>query len=105
MCADTRGFVPNHPKQTEADFNLDHIIQDIEALRILLKNDHVILVGHSIHSFMALEYARQLPGHVSHLVLVASSPITGPEIYLKADQYFEEFICPERKAAFARKYA
>ncbi len=59
-------------------------------------------MGHSIHAFIALEYARQFPGHVSHLVLVASSPIAGPEIYQKADQYFEESVCPERKEAFER---
>ncbi|OJU73342.1 MAG: hypothetical protein BGO07_04300 [Alphaproteobacteria bacterium 40-19] len=56
-CADTRSFVPNPPKQTEAEFSLALIAssKNIEALLILLKNDHVILVGHSIHAFMALE--------------------------------------------------
>lgn len=50
---------------------------------------------------MALEYARQFPDKVSHLVLIASSPTAGSEIYKEADRYFEESVCPERKAAFA----
>jgi proline iminopeptidase len=47
---------------------------------------------------MAIEYACAFPDRVSHLVLIASSPITGEEIYKEADRYFEESVCPERKA-------
>lgn len=68
-------------------------------MRVSLGEDKVILIGHSIHAFMAMEYARVFPDRVSHLVLIASSPITGPEIYKEADRYFEESVCPERKAA------
>lgn len=50
---------------------------------------------------MALEHARTFPEKVSHLVLIASSPIAGPEIYKEADRYFGESVCPERKAAVA----
>ena len=46
-----------------------------------------------------MEYARVFPDRVNHLVLIASSPITGPEIYKEADRYFEESVCPEPEAA------
>lgn len=99
VCADTRGFVPASENHTESDFTIDKLVQDIEAMRVSLGADRIILLGHSIHAFMAMEYARAFPDRVSHLVLIASSPITGPEIYKKADRYFEESVCSERKAA------
>jgi proline iminopeptidase len=99
VCADTRGFVPASENHTESDFTIDKLIQDIESLRVFLGADKVILIGHSIHAFMAMEYAREFPDRVSHLVLIASSPITGQEIYKEADRYFEESVCPERKSA------
>ena len=68
-------------------------------MRVSLGADKIILIGHSIHAFMVMEYARAFPDRVSHLVLIASSPITGLEIYKEADRYFEESVCPERKAA------
>ncbi|RUP42051.1 MAG: alpha/beta hydrolase [Acinetobacter sp.] len=101
VCADTRGFVPASENHTESDFTIDKLVQDIEAMRVSLGADKIILIGHSIHAFMAMEYARAFPDRVSHLVLIASSPITGPEIYKEADRYFEESVCPKRKAAFA----
>ncbi len=101
VCADTRGFVPALSDHSESDFTIAKILQDIEALRLSLGADRIILIGHSIHAFMALEYARQFPDRVSHLVLIASSPTAGVEIYKEADRYFEESVCPERKAAFA----
>jgi proline iminopeptidase len=101
VCADTRGFVPALSDHSESDFSIAKILQDIDALRLSLGVDRIILIGHSIHAFMALEYARQFPDRVSNLVLIASSPTAGVEIYKEADRYFEESVCPERKAAFA----
>ena len=50
---------------------------------------------------MAMEYTRQYPHHVSHLILTASTPFLGEELHKKADIYFEESTCPERKWIFA----
>ena len=100
VCADTRGFVPASENHKKSDFTVDKLVQDIEALCWpVLGADKIILIGHSIHAFMAMEYARVFPDRVSHFVLIASSPITGPEIYREADRYFEESVCHERKAA------
>ncbi len=95
----TPGFVPASENHTESDFTTGELVQDIEVMRVSLGADKIILIGHSIHAFMAMEYASVFPDRVSHLVLIASSPITGPEIYKEADRYFEESVCPERKAA------
>lgn len=88
VCADKRGFFHASESHTENDFITLKITHDIEALRLSLGADKIILIGHSIHAFMAMEYARAFPDRVSHLVLIASSPITGPEIYKEADKYF-----------------
>jgi len=102
ICTDTRAFVPDNndfDDFVESDFTLNKIVQDIEDLRVSLGVEKVIILGHSIHAFMALEYAYKFPDKVTHLVLVAASPIVGTEIYKEADQYFDESVCPERKAA------
>lgn len=96
--ADTRGFTTDHKNHTEKDFTLHKITQDIDMIFQSLKKDRVIIIAHSIHVFMALEYTRMFPHHVSHLVLIAQSPITGPKLYKRADQYFEESVCRIRKA-------
>jgi proline iminopeptidase len=100
VCTDTRGFVPTSDHHTENDFTMDNIVQDIERARTSLGVDKVILIGHSIHAFIAIDYARTFPDKVSHLVLIASSPLAGPESYKEADRSFEESVCPQRKAAF-----
>lgn len=91
---DHRGFVFNNEAKSE-DFTVDAIIDDYEALRKKLKLDKILIVGHSIHAFMALEYAKRYPQYVAGLILIATSPY--PDI-AAANQYFEEFASPERKA-------
>ncbi len=102
ICADTRGFVPDNAYHKAEDFTLDKMVQDIQEMLISFGLDKIILIGHSIHAFMALEYAYRFPDKVSHLILIASSPIVGPELYKEADRYFEESVCPERKATFTQ---
>lgn len=97
---DTRAFSSDDCAYSEADFALDKIVQDIEVIRKSLKNEKVIIIGHSIHAFIALEYAQRFPDKVSHLLLIASSPIAGSEVYQEADRYFEESVCPKRKILF-----
>ena len=73
---DTRAFIKNVLGQEEADFRLDKIIRDLSTIH--RSNDKVMIIGHSIHAFMALEYAYQFPNKVNHLVLIALSPIAEP---------------------------
>lgn len=102
VCADTRAFTPTSPCHVASDFTIPKIIQDIEMLRATLRVDKIILIGHSIHAFMATEYARSFPDKVSHLVLIAQSPIVGEKLHKEADGYFEESACHERKRALVK---
>ncbi len=94
-----RGFGRATAPFTDADFALDALVEDMEALRQHLGLSNVVLLGHSGHGYMALAYARKYPEHVSHLVLLALSPDSTPTSFQAADRYLEESVCPERKAA------
>lgn len=97
---DHRGFGKTSTSFDQTSFELDILIDDIEALRQKLNLDKIIIIGHSGHAFMALEYAKKYAAHVSHVVLIATSP-TG-DTHAAADQYFMESVCPERKALYEK---
>ena len=80
-------------------FELDVILDDMEDVRKKLDLGRVVVIGHSAHGYMALEYAKKYPENVSHVVMIS----IGPDLSLKnqemAVQYWKESASPERKAA------
>lgn len=99
---DHRGFADKPANLESSDYTLDVILDDIEHLRKTLGLTKIIMIGHSGHGYMALEYAKKYPEAVSHIVLLAMSPNGSPENFVAADRYFQESICPERKALLAK---
>jgi len=83
-------------------FALPELVKDVERIRREAGGGRVIVVGHSGHGYMALEYAKAYPELVSHVVLIAMSPDASPASFQAADRYLEESVCPERKAALER---
>jgi proline iminopeptidase len=63
-----REFTPVKPEY----FTLDTIISDIEKIRTQLKLEKMIILGHSIHSVIAFEYAKRYPDRVSHVIMIGS---------------------------------
>src|SRR5882672_4400590 len=56
---DHRGFVPAPPEGLDNSvFDLDVLIEDFEKVRKHLGLENFIVMGHSGHAFMALEYAK-----------------------------------------------
>ncbi|MBZ0286062.1 MAG: alpha/beta hydrolase [Anaerolineae bacterium] len=102
---DHRGFGAATAPFTDADFELDVLVEDIEKMRRELNLDKVVMMGHSGHGYMALAYAKRYPQHVSHLVLLAQSPASSSASFAAADRYLEESVCPERKALLAEQLA
>lgn len=98
---DHRGFAKKIAILESKDNELDFVLDDIEHIRHKLKLDKVIIIGHSGHGYMALEYAKKYPQAVSHVVLIAMSPDSSAESFAVADRYFQESVCPERKALLA----
>lgn len=99
--ADHRGFGTATRSYADSDFTLDKLVEDVEALRNHLNLGRVVVLGHSGHAYIALEYAKRYPQHVSNVVLLAASPDSRQTTFDAADRYFEESVAPERKAGYA----
>lgn len=95
---DHRGYAPSPGPMDATEFTDDKLIDDVERARQQLELGRIIIIGHSIHSIMALEYAKKYPDNVSHVVMIGSNALNEDNDALMA-QYWEEFASSERKAA------
>lgn len=95
---DHRGFGKAIAAYDNASFELDRLIGDIEKLRDTLELNKIIIIGHSGHAYMALEYAKRYPEVVSHVILIAVGPDQSAMSHQAAQQYFEDSVCNDRKA-------
>lgn len=95
---DYRGFAEG-PK-TELTF--ETLLNDLDQVRQRLGVKKCIVIGHSAHGLLALEYAKKYKEHVSHVVIIGMPPHMRPEHIAMAQRNWEESIWPERKAAFER---
>ena len=102
---DHRGFALPTRATTPHERSLEAVIADTEHARAALGLDRFVLIGHSGHAFMALDYARRFPERVSHLVLIASGPSNSAAMRELAERHWEEAVCPARKARFAADIA
>ena len=97
---DHRGFAPNSDNSlTQSEYELDVMVDDIEHLRQHLELDQIVIIGHSGHGFMALEYAKKYPEHVSHVVMLGIIPNLSEESNALIAQYWDDSVSPDRKAA------
>ncbi len=95
---DWRGFA--EPISKEEDINgLDAYIDDIERLRQELHLKKVVVIGHSAHALLALEYAKKYPDHVSAVVMIGISPNLSSKYAEWAAKSWAETASSERKAA------
>lgn len=95
---DHRGFAPGNNCEDLSQYGLDVLVDDIEGLRKHLGLGQVIIVGHSGHAFMALEYAKKYPENVSHVVMINVAPDYSHESHAAGERYLQESVSPERKA-------
>lgn len=100
-----RGFSPPYDCKNTSLFQLDSLVDDIELVRKELGFDKFIVIGHSGHAFMALEYAKKYPANVSHVVMMCEAPCLSHEGHEAAQRYLNDSVCPERKAALAQNLA
>jgi proline iminopeptidase len=95
---DHRGFAPVPDVVSPRSFELTTIADDIERARQALRLERIAIFGHSGHAYMALEYAKKYPQHVSHVVMIGIAPDLSPQSTQLAERYWQESVCPERKA-------
>lgn len=99
-----KGFAPSPGPVDLSLFSMDVLIDDIELFRKHLGLEQIIIIGHSGHSFMALEYAKKYPQHVSRVVMVACSPDFSNSTIEAAQKYWDDSVWPERKEALERNF-
>jgi proline iminopeptidase len=89
-----------------ADLDLELLADDLEAVRAALGVGRLVVLGHSILSLAALEYARRRPASVSHVIAVGAPP-RGDMRWLMAEgqAFFEADASDERKALLRRNLA
>lgn len=95
---DYRGFAEG--PQTELTF--DTLLDDLECIRQKLGLKKCIVVGHSAHGLLAIEYAKKYKKHFSGVVIIGMPPHMKQDNIAMAQNNWEESVWPERKAAFDR---
>lgn len=100
---DYRGFAKQIPSAIEKIPSFEEILEDIECLRKKLSLTKCILIGHSAHALLAIEYAKKYPEHISHVVMIGISPSFSPEYAAMAERNWEESVWPERKQALRER--
>jgi proline iminopeptidase len=99
-----------HFARCDASFALDTIsldtyIDDIEKVRTKIGLDRAIVVGHSHHGNLALEYAKRYPARVSHVVLIGSPPLEVSKTIQAARWYWDGHASESRKVALRSSLA
>lgn len=95
---DYRGFAEG----PAVNLSFDTLLDDIEHIRQKLSLKKCIVIGHSAHGLLALEYAKKYQNHVSHVVIIGMPPHMKPDHIEMAQRNWDESVWPERKAAFER---
>jgi proline iminopeptidase len=98
---DHRGFARPSGQVEPSEIALERVVEDVEQARQTLGLGRVVVIGHSGHAYMALEYAKKCPRNVSHVVLIGISPDLGVSNWVAAERHWQESAAPERKAALA----
>ncbi|MEL6675068.1 MAG: alpha/beta hydrolase [Bacteroidota bacterium] len=94
---DHRGFAAFDGKVDTTDFTLEKIVTDMERARQQLQLGKIVVIGHSGHSYMALEYAKTYPEQVTHVVMIGIAPNLSLEGEKLIEQTWHESVDPERK--------
>lgn len=77
-------------------FDLDVLLDDIEAIRRQFSLNDFVIVGHSGHAFLAIEYAKKYPRFVKGVVMTGCGPSNSDERLKASVEYFERTASTER---------
>ena len=95
---DHRGFAMKVRERSAASIDMSVLLKDVELVREQLGWERFVLIGHSGHSNIALEYARRYPERVTHLVLLNAGPNNGTANMEALERDWSELVAPERQA-------
>lgn len=96
---DHRGFSKPSMVVNDTDYTFEVLLSDIERFRVEMNLGPVVILGHSAHGYMALEYAKRYSGSVIQVCLVATGPSHGLHM-LEAERNWTESVCTARKTQY-----
>ena len=101
--ADLRHFaLKSRAEHTLDRLTFDMYVSDIERIRAALGFEQFVIVGHSHHGNLALEYAKRYPEKVSRVVIIGSPPVNVERTIEASAEYWESGASEARKAALQR---
>jgi len=89
-----KGYVPENLDEV----NIQTIVEDVEEIRIKLGLKRPMIMGHSIHGTIAMEYVKKYSKEVSSLVIIGSPSQWGNVTFNKKAADLWETASDERKA-------
>ena len=101
---DLRHFVPSEPSLEPSLVTLDTYAADIETTRRQLGLGAVLVMGHSIHGNIALEYARRYPTTTSGVIVIGSPPVGVRKMGEAAKQFWETDASDQRKQLLQKNW-
>jgi len=102
---DHRGTALPPESMPISEYSLEQISDDIESVRTELGLGPVVIIGHSGHALMALEYAKRYPESTSHVVMIGIAPDLGDASSDQAEAYWETMASTERKSTLESNWA
>ena len=100
---DLRHFAASDASFSPDRISIDSYADDIEHVRRTLDLGDMVVIGHSIHGCIAMEYARRYPKHARGVVAMGSYPYFSDEQPDAADLLWEAEASEERKEIWARQ--
>ena len=104
ICMDLRHFAQGHGNGLSGTITLETYCEDIETMRVELGLERFVLMGHSHHGNVALEYAKRYPGRVSRLVLIGTPPCDVSRTLEAGKRYWDVNASGARKAVLEKNH-
>lgn len=102
---DLRHFAEDDGSLEPEEVTLDTYLDDIERIRARTGFEQGIVIGHSHHGNLALEYAKRYPERVTHLVMIGSPPLEVTRTIEEAEKYWNDHASEARKRALGKRLA
>ena len=102
--ADLRHFAESDGTPGPDRITFETYADDIEAIREAVGFRRAVVVGHSKHGNLALEYAKRYPERASGVVLVGSLPVGVSRVVEARERYWTAHASEDRKAALRRTW-
>ncbi len=101
---DLRHFAPSDDSLEIDKISLATYADDIEHVRKTLGLGQICIMGHSMHSLMAFEYACKYPENTSHVIMIGIFPVGFTEGAKAGNEFWEADASDERKMILKKNW-